>query len=206
MPTFYKGAGIGTHWHTHDPQEEGFMARSPGTRPETEALIEHIVTSTVNSPYISLTRSYAVAWTYAVHRGRERPVPDCPAYVYQIEIDVSLIDGGYICDPVVEVSQTLPSRRDEFGDYQHNGLPDFLLEGVSKGSMRDFLVGWEPPPPAPGILCEVNITPLLEMLVYAIRDAEILVCGHIQPDLVTHRFNALESDLGNLLLRRNSDE
>ena len=66
MATFYKGAGIGTHWHTHDARRVGFTARSPSTQPGPETLIEHIAIGTANSPYISLTRSYAVAWDYAM--------------------------------------------------------------------------------------------------------------------------------------------
>ena len=75
MATFYKGAGIGTHWHTRDSRRVGLTARSPGTSTGTEVFIDHIATSTANSPYISLTRSYAVAWHYAVFfLARESPV------------------------------------------------------------------------------------------------------------------------------------
>ena len=69
MATFYKGAGISTHWHTHDSRRVGFTARAPGTAPTTEALVSHIVVGTAESPYISLTRSCAVAWNYAMSGG-----------------------------------------------------------------------------------------------------------------------------------------
>ena len=89
MATFYKGAGVGTHWHSNDSRRIGLTARSPEATPTTEALIDHIATGTVNSPFISLTRSYAVAWQYAMEGVVDIPKRENPAYVYEIEIDNS---------------------------------------------------------------------------------------------------------------------
>ncbi len=75
MATFYKGAAIGTHWHAKDARQLGFTARAPETNPSTEALIRHIASGTHNSPYISFTRSYAVAWNYAVRGGTADSIP-----------------------------------------------------------------------------------------------------------------------------------
>lgn len=69
MPIFYRGAGIGTHWHTNDAQQVGFKARAPRTHPTDAELIRHIATDTDNSPYISLTCSRRVALSYAVFDG-----------------------------------------------------------------------------------------------------------------------------------------
>ena len=69
MTTFYKGSAIGTHWHANDARQLGFTARAPEANPSTEALIHHIASGTHYSPYISLTRSYAVAWDYAMRGG-----------------------------------------------------------------------------------------------------------------------------------------
>ena len=155
MATFYKGAGIGTHWHVHDSRRVGFTARSPATHPETEGLINHIATGTVNSPYISLTRSYAVAWDYAVRGGLERPTADKPGYVYEIEVDIPLPSGLELLDPVKEVARSLPTPIDVDSEggylfYQHNGLPNFLLGVVSPEDMSHFQVGRQPQPPGPG--------------------------------------------------------
>ena len=79
MATFYKGAGVGTHWHAQDSRRIGFTARSPETTPTTEALIHHIASGTLNSPYVSLTRSYAVAWHYAVFNSKREPSQEIPA-------------------------------------------------------------------------------------------------------------------------------
>ena len=76
-----------------------FMARSPSAQPETEGLLNHIATSTVNSPYISLIRFYAAAWHYAVFSSKREPGPDKPAYVYEIEVDDSLPHGLNLLDP-----------------------------------------------------------------------------------------------------------
>lgn len=38
MATFYKGAGVGTHWHVNDSRRIGFSARSPQTASTTDAL------------------------------------------------------------------------------------------------------------------------------------------------------------------------
>lgn len=73
MATFYKGAGVGTHWHANDSRQLGFTARAPEANLSTEALIHHIATGTINSPFISLTRSYALAWHYAVFNSKIEP-------------------------------------------------------------------------------------------------------------------------------------
>ncbi len=109
MATFYKGAGVGTHWHTKDSRREGFTARSPKVTPTIETIIDHISTSTANSPYISLTRSYAVAWHYAMWGGTTGIIPtrNNPCYVYEIEIDYSLPTELKLFDPIKEVALSL---------------------------------------------------------------------------------------------------
>ena len=198
MATFYKGAGIGTHWHTRDSRRIGFTARSPATHPETEALIDHIATSTVNSPYISLTRSYAVAWDYAMRGGTSIPTLNNPGYVYEIEIDTPLPSGLKLLDPIKEIALNLPPPIDadfekEYPFYQHNGLPNFLLGVVSPGDLSHFRIGRQSQPPGPGSPCPPNLTPQLEALVNALRDAEILFHGSIPSSCVKERFEVVFS-------------
>lgn len=140
MATFYKGAGIGTHWHIQDSRRIGFTARAPQNTPTTKALLAHIATGTFNSPYISLTCSYAVAWDYAMNGGTDRPTGNNPAYVYEIEIDNPLSMRIELLDPIKEVARSLPDPTDvdfqeEFPYYQHNGLPGFLLSIVDPQNM-----------------------------------------------------------------------
>lgn len=195
MATFYKGAGVGAHWHANDSRKMGFSARAPEVIPTTETLIDHISKSTANSPYISLTRSYAVAWYYAMWGGTTGIIPtrNNPGYVYEIEIDCSLPTELKLFDPIKEVARSLQEPADvdvkkEFPYYQHNGLPNFLLGVVDPRNMLDFRVGRRPLPPGPGERCSPNLTPQLETLVNTLRDAEILVQGHIPPSYVKNRF------------------
>ncbi len=198
MATFYKGAGIGTHWHTHDSQEVGFEARSPTTVPTIEEMITHVARETANSPYVSVTCSYAVAWHYAVYSGREIPSLSHPAYVYEIEIDMPPSGELYVCDPVAEVSQMLLGStgagiQGEVPTYQHNGLPSLLLGVVDPEKRGHCLVGRQPQPPGPGALSPPNITRPLRTFVNVLRDAEILVYRHIPAVCVTDRFDVVES-------------
>lgn len=173
MATFYKGAGIGTHWHTHDSRRVGFTARSPVTNPETEVFIDHIVANIANSPYISLTRSYAVAWHYAVFNGKQEPGPVKPAYIYEIEIDDSLPHGLNLLDPVKEIVHILPQP----------------LRGiVNLEYMEDLLSGQTPQFSNPSRRFSPNVEQQLIALVFAERDAEVLVHGYIPPFCVKHRF------------------
>lgn len=197
MATFYKGAGIGTHWHTRDSRRVGFTARSPTTNPETEVLIDHIATNAA-SPYISLTRSYAVAWDYAINAGTSIPTLDNPGYVYEIEIDTPLPSGLKLLDPIKEIALNLPdpidiSSEGEYPFYQHNGLPTFLLGVVSPGDMSHFRMGRQPQPPGPGLPCPPNLTPQLEAFVNALRDAEVLFHGSIPSYCVKERFEVVFS-------------
>ena len=90
MAIFYRGSGIGTYWHLNDLIESGFAARAPGMTSTITRLMLHIARSTVNSPFISITRSYAVAWRYAMSSSTRVPTVDKPAYVHEIEIQEPL--------------------------------------------------------------------------------------------------------------------
>ena len=184
MATFYKGAGIGTHWHTRDSRRVGFTARSSATHPETEALINHIASSTVNSPYISLTRSYAVAWHYAVFSSKRDPGPGKPAYIYEIEIDDSLPHGLHLLDPAKEIVHILPQPLRGVVDLEY---------------MSDLLDGQTPQSSNPGGEFSPNVELQLIALTFAQRDVEVLVHGYIPPFCVKHRFE-VEFSLSDLPL------
>ena len=198
MPTYYKGAGLGTHWHKNDSRRVGFTARSPGATPTTEALITHVAVGTKDSPYISLTCSYAVAWDYAM-TGSLPPTSDSPAYVYEIEIADAFASGLLLLDPVKELLPTLRSVIDTSFQaaepfYQHNGDQSFLIE-VANPTMLALPNGRHPQPPGPGEPCAANLTPPFKTLVNSLRDAEILVYGDIPQHCVRRRFNVYRQDL-----------
>ena len=189
MPIFYRGAGIGTYWYLNDPVENGFTARSPEMTTSLTRLMFHIARSTVNSPFISITRSYGVAWHYAMSSSMRIPTINNPAYVHEIEIQESLPSSLHLLDPVKEVVQALPSPESLVPPYQHDGLPDFLLGVVNPRRMGDFLEQHTLQPPASeGTPRPPNLTIELETLVRALRDAEILAHGIIPATCVKNSF------------------
>ena len=182
MPTFYRGAGLDTYWHTNDSREVGFTARAPDTLPTTAELITHIATNTMNSPYVSLTCSYRVAVSYAMLGGRRRPTREQPAYLYEIQINEPLPIGIRLIDPIKEIAPILPDPTvEEVHRYQHGGYPNFLL-GIVHPRLRSFLAG-QPLP-----------SPQLKALVRALRDAEILILGALPASCVTNRFEIYAHD------------
>src|SRR4051812_28866617 len=105
MPLYYKGAGPGTYWHQHDARVTGFTPASPGQAPGWLRLVQHVGIGSVTSPYVSLTRSYGIAWDYAVLCGRRSPRATAanPGYVYEIELAQPLPPGLVIYDAAREI-------------------------------------------------------------------------------------------------------
>ena len=190
MAIFYRGAGIGTYWYENDPVRQGFIARAPGMDSTTDRLMDHIARSTVNSPFISMTRSYGVAWHYAMSSSERVPMLSDPAYVHEIEIQVPLPPGLNLLDPVKEVADMLPDPKSPGPSYQHDGLPDFLIGIVDPGNMGHFLTPFSlQPPGSEGTQRSPNLTIELETLVRALRDAEILAHGAIPATCVRNSFD-----------------
>lgn len=187
MPIFYKGAPVGTHWHDRDASRTGFRSRrsaGKADRLNTQRLMEHIARGTTTSPFISLTRSYEVALTYAQIWQRPPEVGEA-GVVYEVEIrENDLVD---LLDPVKEVAAELP---DPFQvAYQHDGPPDFLLGVVAPTRFSEY---WDQdyaqPPGNHGTRRPPTLSIQLETLVRALRDAEILAVGYIPGSCVTRRW------------------
>lgn len=190
MAIFYRGAGIGTYWYHNDPVRQGFIARAPGMESTTNRLMLHIARSTINSPFISLTRSYGVAWHYAMSSSERAPTLSDPAYVHEIEIQELLPSKLQLLDPVQEVTRTLPAPTSPGPPYQHDGLPDFLIGIVDPGNMGHFLTPSSMQPPgSEGTPRTPNLTIELETLIRSLRDAEILAHGIIPATCVKNSFN-----------------
>lgn len=180
MPIFYKGVGVDTHWHNNDAQLTGFTPQAPGIGPTIDRLMQHIARgTTMRSPYISLTRSYEVAWNYAVFGGRNLTIATqaCPAYVYEIEINDPLPAGLQLLDPIKELTAELPPPLTSIS-YQHDGLPLFLV-GVVAPSKYGRHLKERCPQPLGGTPRSPNLTIELETFVRVLRDAEILAVGNI---------------------------
>lgn len=188
MPIFYRGAGVGTYWHGKDARVYGFTPQSPAMTPGINRLEQHIVRGSVNSPYISLTLSYGVAWGYAV-MGRILATKTNPGYVYDIEINDPLPPGLQLLDPVKEVADAAPTPL-QVPSYQHDGPQYFLLGVVDPIGMRPFLTApYLQPPPGGGTPRPPNLSIELETLIRALRDAEILAVGNIAASCVRNRFD-----------------
>jgi hypothetical protein len=189
MPIFYKGAGVGTHWHTNDARNLGFTARNPGIVHSTSQMMKHITTGTTYSPYISTTLSYGVAWSYAVFFGLRRPTRTNPGYIYEIDFGNSLPTGVQIYDPIKEVANHVSQPLQLNPPYQHDGQPNFLLGVVDPRRMQQFLqVPILQPPPQGQISRTPRLTDELDTLVRVLRDAEILVLDQIPANYVTVRY------------------
>jgi hypothetical protein len=179
MPIFYRGAGVGTYWHLNDARLTGFTPQAPGIASSIDRLMQHVSRGTVSSPYISLTRSYGVAWSYAVVFSRTRPTQNNPACVYEIEINDPLPHGFQLIDPVKEVAAAAPPPLAAIS-YQHDGLPEFLLGVMDPKKYKRYRMAPCPqPPPGGGTPRSPNLTIQLETLVRVLRDAEILAVGNI---------------------------
>ena len=185
MPIFYRGAGIGTYWYNNDARLSGFSPKST-VAADPSLLMSHIAGGNPTSPYISLTRSWGVAWIYAVI-GKTIATAANPAYVYELRIDDPLPAGLQLIDPIQELSTALPGPlQNPF--YQHYGFPTFLLGVVDPRGQGHHLTALRPQPPPGGATPRTpNLTAELETLVRTLRDAEILAIGNIPASCVIQR-------------------
>ncbi|HEX4630368.1 MAG TPA: hypothetical protein VH188_05335 [Chthoniobacterales bacterium] len=186
MATFYRGAGVGSYWHRRDARITGFVAHEPGANRNLPNLIGHVRDGTTKSPYISLTRSYSVAWNYAVGWGT--PTAADPAFVYAIEINNPPPAGLQILDPLLELLQKFNCPIDG-ATYHHDGNPDFLIGVIDRTNYQACLDRpIQSPPPGGATARPANLCPELETIVRALRDAELLAVGIIPRECVVTRY------------------
>jgi hypothetical protein len=180
---------VGTFWHLNDPRLSGFNAHIPGAHRTTASLMNHIKNGTTASPFISMTRSYSVAWSYALFSGHAVPTAAAPAYVYEIEINNPPPVGLAVLDPLSEIAAAIPSPLSG-ASYQHDGLPTFLMGVLDPAAMGHHLTApIKHPPPGGATPRGANLTPELETLVRTLRDAEILAVGTIPAGCVVNRYS-----------------
>ena len=189
MPFYYKGAAPGTYWHKNDARFTGFTPVSPGTQGTLNRIIDHVRTGNIRSPFISLTRSYGVAESYAISGRTQIATPANPGYVYQIELDDPLPMGVMLMDPIKQVVLPAPSPPKDI-PYHHDGAQTFLLGVVSPQLMNHFLSSSTPQPPGS---TATNRTPTLsielECIIRSLRDSEILAAGNIPSSAVVAKYN-----------------
>lgn len=187
MPTFYRGAGLATYWHARDARIQGFQAWTPSKDPTLLGVMHHIVRGTIVSPYISMTRSYGIAFDYATKNSRSKPTKDKPAFVYEVEIDERDSNVNLI-DPVTVIASFNPAPYEHYS-YHHDGGRDFLHGVVDPQRFARILnKPYRQPPPHGGTPRPPLLTIELEAMVRALRDAEILAVSYIPRSCVVERY------------------
>lgn len=183
---FYKGIGVGTHHHSIDLRTTGIMPRTTSALNVVVAE-QHIARGTTTSPCISLTKSFGVARDYAMNASLTRPTAAVPGYVYEVLVPEQ--PGVNIIDPVAYIAShntnplVSPSYHHD-GDQNFLGIVAYPMAsggGVAVAPRAPGMAGGAPRPP--------HLTIQLEALVFAMRDAEILVHGNIPPAWITNRYN-----------------
>src|SRR5262249_34512879 len=155
----------------------GFTPHSPGALPSNLALMNHIACASIRSPYISFSRSFGVARTYAFVGPHGAATNARPGYVWEIEVSDDRICR--VLDPVVEIARSLPDPYAAFSS-QHDGNPNLLWGVIDPVTMGHFID--EPrvqPPGGCGTPRAANLSVQLEALVRALRDAEVLMLGNV---------------------------
>jgi hypothetical protein len=169
-PTLYKGAGPGTYWHLNNPKlNGGFTA---GLVPATpNAILRHITRYSAPSPYLSFTTSFAVAREYALSGPAGVATVATPGYVYELDLS-SLLVAPTLIDPVIAIA----AASNGLFSHRHDGAQNLILE-VSQGYMSNGRLSLAPQAGGQSTLPAVSQD--LNALIFAIRDAEILVAGNV---------------------------
>jgi hypothetical protein len=183
MATFYKGAGPGTYWWLTDPRTAGGFVCPPGRPASAEAVVSHITVSSHPSPYLSFTAPFAVAAEYAQIGPRGPATSTMPGYVY--EIDTSIISLPLV-DPVAEISSAHSVTGVGHLPTHHDGGSELIL-GIAAPSIHGPALAAHPRRPGTSLARPATVTPELNALVFALRDAEVLVHGALPPACVVHR-------------------
>jgi hypothetical protein len=142
--------------------------------------MQHVARGSVTSPYISLTRSFGVARSYAIV-GRALASPSTPGFVYEIEIEKPTV--SQLIDPVKAVAEKLPPS------YHHDGAQEFLHGVIDPvGHLKQLQAHILQPPGTSSTPRPANLSIELETIVRALRDAEILMQGNLPASLVRNQF------------------
>jgi len=189
MTHFYKGVGVGTFFHPMDLRVTGIDPADRSGRFDDQMAMQHICHGSHRSPCVSVTKSYGVAESYA-RTGLGPPSPGVPGYVYVLNIpNPAPFEAPRVVDPVFVVAShnnnplTSPS-------YHHNGNQQYLLGVVSPRLHPNFL--YAPAPTRPGSAKSIgppHLTPELQTMVWALRDAEALIVGSVPTTWIIDRLD-----------------
>lgn len=174
LPTLYKGAGPGTYWHTHDPRMgQGFLP--PLSQAATlNAIVDHISLGSQKSPCTSFSTSYAVALSYALSGPGGVASPTNPGYVYVIDLGQLLASmQPTMVDPVIEIARQAAGGL----AHRHNGEQGLLAEIAESRPLTS-------PRKRHGGTTNASVSQELHALAWAIRDAEVLLHGQLNPTAI----------------------
>ncbi len=154
--------------------------RAPHTATGTlNFIISHITAYSQASPFTSFTTSYAIARGYALAGPGGLASQGNPGYVYQVDLQQLATPGIFrVFDPVASVVH----GRNGSLVHDHNGdagLLPLLVAGLAS-----------PAPPVQGRFGKtlpLRLAHELQVLVNALRDAEVLVEGSLPSVVVTGR-------------------
>jgi hypothetical protein len=187
MPSFFKGAAVGTYWHQNDARTTGFVAHSPGQPHTVNRVQQHVARGSIQSPYISFTTSYGIAEDYAIYFGLARPTASSPAYVYEVDLSASMPSALDVLDPMVYVATNAIGSPLANPYYQHDGDSSFLSD-VADRATTALTQNVKFPPSGPGTARAPIFTIELETIVRALRDSEILMRGVVPSANVVNRW------------------
>lgn len=177
LPYLYKGAGPGTHWHQTDARLQGFRAPRAATG-TLNFLLSHITAYSQASPYTSFSTSFAIARSYALAGPKGAATKANPGHVYVVDLQ-QLPPGAHVkvVDPLAEVIGALNGSL----AHDHNG---------DVGLMAQLAMGLPLLATTPGRFnkaAPLRVTHQLQVLINAMRDAELLVEGMLAPAAVIDR-------------------
>jgi hypothetical protein len=161
---------------------------APGNR-NANSVVRHITSFSHPSPYASFTASYAVACVYAAAGPGGVASAGAPGYVYEIDLDAGDLAQLILVDPVGQIAANPPLGHHPLVTH-HDGEQGLILGIASPSHLPDVLVTTPRRPgppradPAPAIA-----HPELRAVVFALRDAEVLVGGHIPEAFVSNRYD-----------------
>jgi hypothetical protein len=180
----YKGVRIGTFLHARNLRVTGIQARNARSSVTVGSIEHHIARGTTTSPFISLTKSFGVARDYALKGSLTKPTPANPAYVYEIDVPDPLPPAIRIVDPVAEIAAAQQLNLLTNSSYHHDGDQNFLHFVVNPlWRARVSPMAHQPG----GSSNPVVMTMPLEAMVFALRDAEVLVVGNLPRSMIVHQ-------------------
>jgi hypothetical protein len=174
LPLLFKGAGPGTHWHSNDPQLGGYT--SANLPASLNRLLAHVVSYSFPSPYISFTTSFAIAREYALSGPGGLASADRPGFVYEVDLSALAVPPTVV-DPVAEIADPVHRRL----AHDHNGAGALIAQIASRSTALTAA------PQNGGNSRLPNVSNELLALIFAIRDAEVLVHGGLLAGAVVNR-------------------